>query len=230
MCGRYTLTKELDEIVAVFELDGVPSVPWYPRYNISPTQPIPVILGEDKRTLQFMRWGLVPSWAKDISIGNRLFNARSETAHEKPSFRAAFKRRRCLIPADGFFEWKKSAIQGGGSVPFYFHLENHSLFSFAGLWDEWMSADGDTLASCTILTCAPNQSVSDIHSRMPVILDKEDRKIWLQSDRLIELQGVLKPYQAQTMLRYSVSKRVNSGKYDDAQCIEPEESSGSTLF
>jgi putative SOS response-associated peptidase YedK len=173
MCGRFTLAQSPEAVAKAFGLDAVPNFP--PRYNIAPSQPVGVIVrGQNapKPEFRLMGWGLIPSWAKDPSIGAKLINARSETLTEKPSFRAAFKYRRCLIPADGFYEWQKT--QGGAKQPFYFSMAGNAVFAFAGLWESW-----NDIESCTILTTAANGLLQPIHDRMPVILSPKDYGRWL---------------------------------------------------
>lgn len=221
MCGRFTLTKSAEVIAEALDLDEIPR--FTPGYNIAPSQPVPVLrLGAEtqKRSFDYLYWGLIPSWAKDVSIGAKLINARSETVTEKPSFRTAFKRRRCLIVADGFYEWQR---QGSKKQPYYFHLNDHQLFAFAGLWEHWDSVEGDEIQSCTILTTAANDKMQPIHDRMPVILDKTNYDLWLDStiqsaDRLLPL---LRPYPDAGLHFYPVSLQVNSPRNDSPTCIEP---------
>lgn len=219
MCGRYTLSQSGEAIAAAFDLDEIPTVS--PRYNIAPTQPVPVVrAAEGQREFTYLYWGLIPSWAKDPSIGARLINARSETVTEKPSFRSAFKRRRCLLIADGFYEWQRSP---SGKQPYYFHLVDRQPFGFAGLWEHWETGAGDVIDSCTILTTAANEVLHPVHERMPVLLSPQDYDLWLdpeeqQSDRLLPL---LRPYPAEAMQSYAVSSSVNNPKNDVADCIQP---------
>jgi putative SOS response-associated peptidase YedK len=165
VCGRYTLKAPKKAIAEAFDLADVP--PLLPRYNIAPTQPVPVVRldpASGERGLALLHWGLIPSWADDPAIGHRLINARAETVAEKPAFRSAFKRRRCLVVADGFYEWKRE----NGKTPYYFRLKDDSPFAFAGLWDRWEKGD-ELVASCTLITCEPNGVVAPVHDRMPVI-------------------------------------------------------------
>ncbi|MEO0456996.1 MAG: SOS response-associated peptidase [Cyanobacteria bacterium P01_A01_bin.114] len=223
MCGRYTQTQSGKAIAAAFGLSKEPQP--QPRYNIAPSQPVSAIAQPGTtREYRIFQWGLVPSWSKDPSIGSRMINARAETAAEKPSFRAAFKRRRCLIVADGFYEWQKS----GGSVgkqkqPYYIQLEDQSLFGFAGLWEQWESGDGSYLETCTILTTEPNDLMQTIHNRMPVILHPQDYDTWLDPDLQTgrSLQPLLRPYEAAAMQAYPVSTMVNSPRNETPACIEP---------
>ncbi|MEL6263499.1 MAG: SOS response-associated peptidase [Cyanobacteria bacterium J06626_6] len=223
MCGRYTLTKSGEAIARTFDLQCTPAPT--PRYNIAPTQPVSAITASpEQREYRIFQWGLVPSWAKDPGIGSRMINARSETAAEKPSFRAAFKRRRCLVIADGFYEWKKA---GAKKQPYYIqmgiHVGDRSLFGMAGLWEIWESGDGSYLESCTILTTEPNDLMKSIHNRMPVIVPPQDYDQWLEpGDRSREaLQSLLRPYDSEAMSAYPVSTTVNNPRNELAACIEP---------
>ena len=220
MCGRFVLTADGIAIQQHFDLASVPEGLVTARYNIAPTQPVPVITNEDPTSLTAQRWGLIPSWAKDPAIGSRLINARAETVHEKPSFRSAFKRRRCLIPANGFYEWKR---EGKTKRPYFVHLKEQALFAFAGLWEVWHSPDGDELHTCTIITTEPNAVVSPLHNRMAVILSPDDYDQWLSPDELPPeaLLPLLQPYDADQMDAYEVSTHVNSPANDDPTCIEP---------
>lgn len=219
MCGRFTLSQPSDAIASAFNLPEIPSLE--PRYNIAPTQLIPAILttpGQNDKHLQMLYWGLIPSWAKDASIGAKMINARAETASEKPSFKNALKRRRCLIIADGFYEWQR---QDGKKQPYYFRLESGQPFAFAGLWENWHSSEGETITSCTILTTEANDLLRPIHDRMPVILDAKDYDTWLdpevQKPELI--QPFLHPYPAKLMHSYAVSTKVNNPKNNTPECI-----------
>src|SRR5258708_3591699 len=209
---------------------GVEIDPDYsPRYNISASQQVRVLkLADDSGTfasgtiamqMHIQRWGLVPGWAKDVKIGYKMINARSETILEKPSFRTAFKKRRCLIPADGFYEWKK---EGKGKQPFHFGMKDDSLFAFAGIWEQWKSSDGEAavMETCAILTTTPNELVAGVHDRMPVILPAAQYGLWLsaEAERVGQLQDLLVPYPAGEMKRYPVSSAVNSPKDDMAAC------------
>ncbi|MCB9452095.1 MAG: SOS response-associated peptidase [Anaerolineaceae bacterium] len=219
MCGRFTLTADLDTIQQAFNLTTVPAV-LSPRYNIAPSQPIAIVTNEAPTTLSFHSWGLLPSWAKDPALANKLINARSETAHEKPSFRSAFKRRRCLIPADGFFEWQK---QGSDKVPMFIHLKDSPVFALAGLWEVWNNSQGDEIRTCTILTTEANDFMQSIHTRMPVILAPADYDLWLSSaeEPVMALQSLMRPYDSGKMAAYAVSKLVNRPLNDTPRVIEP---------
>jgi len=228
MCGRFVLTADATLIQQTFNLATLPAG-MSPRYNIAPTQPVAVISNDDPTELTFYRWGLVPSWAKDISIGNQLINARSETVDEKPSFRSAFKRRRCLIPANGFYEWTKD---GKAKKPMFVHLKDQSLFAFAGLWEIWQSPDGGGLRTCTILTTEPNDLIAPLHNRMAVILDKADYDLWLSPDELgaDALKPLLRAYDADQMEVYEVSKAVNNAANDVPECIIPLTAPGHAML
>jgi putative SOS response-associated peptidase YedK len=219
MCGRFVLTANPDVIQTTFNLTSVPSE-MFPRYNIAPTQPVAVITNDDPKALTFHRWGLIPSWAKDLKIGNQMINARSESVAEKPSFRSAFKRRRCLIPADGFYEWRK---EGKDKTPMFIHLKDRPVFAMAGLWEIWHSPDGGELRSCTIITTEANSFMQTMHDRMPVILNKEDYDFWLSPDEepVPKLQALLKPFDPDMMTAYPVSKMVNRPNNDVPECIAP---------
>ncbi|GIO10756.1 putative SOS response-associated peptidase YoqW [Cohnella xylanilytica] len=220
MCGRYTITVTLEELLARYEAENM-SAEYQPRYNIAPGQMVPaVIAGAEGRRLGMLRWGLVPPWADDPKIGNRMINARAETLEERPAYRNAYRTKRCLIPADGFYEWKK--IAGGPSRPFRITLRGGGLFSLAGLYETWTSPDGDRLHTCAVLTTEPNRLMADIHDRMPVILRKEDEDLWL--DRRVrepaKLAGLLAPYPAEEMEAYEVGRLVGNVANDVPACLE----------
>lgn len=221
MCGRYTLIAELDELAEEFGLTDVGGLSLPLRYNIAPTQDVPVIrLVDGAKQLDSLRWGLIPAWAKDIEIGNKLINARSETAAEKPSFRSAFKKRRCLIPASGFYEWKK---EKGGKQPYYIHRDDEHVLAFAGLWESWAgNEDSGPLETFTILTTDPNELMQTLHNRMPVILERDDYDKWLNSDETDKdaAQALLDPFPDGLLATAPVNKRVNSPRNDDAACLE----------
>ena len=221
MCGRFTLTADPDQLRAYFPGLAIPEeLP--PRYNIAPSQPVAVIPNDGKGQLNFFVWGLIPSWAKDPKIGNRMINARAETLAEKPSFRAAFRRRRCLIPADGFYEWRQEPGQKR-KTPMFIRLESGQPFALAGLWESWHAPDGSNILSCTIITTQPNDLVEKIHNRMPVILPPESYSLWLEPGEADpeRLQALLKPYPASEMMAYPVSTLVNNPSNDLAACIAP---------
>jgi len=223
MCGRFTLTEpDVGVLLETFSLTHPPE-PLPPRYNIAPTQAVATVVNENdgSRVLRLMRWGLIPSWAKDPSIGSRMINARSETLAEKPSFRNALKRRRCLIVADGFYEWQKQP--SGGKVPMFITLKDRQPFGFAGLYETWTEPEsGESLVSCTIVTGPANEFMESIHERMPIILPADAYDLWLDPQEMntARLLEVLKPYPADQMRAYPVSTRVNTPANDDPSLIE----------
>lgn len=222
MCGRFTNDAEQAAIEKEFKVGKLNKVEFAPRYNIAPSQLIDAILetGEE-RIFTRLKWGLIPSWAKDDSIGNKMINARAETLAEKPSFRSAFKQRRCIIPATGFYEWSKKGA--GAKKPFYFYLKNRDVFGFAGLWEEWTDKEtGEFLETCTIITTEANEVLEPIHERMPVILDRENYDLWLdtQIDEIDQLQKLLVPFAAAKMASHEVGKAVNAPTYDGPELIE----------
>jgi putative SOS response-associated peptidase YedK len=235
MCGRYRLTAKERYIRDHFGLDE--DLEWSPRWNIAPTQQVPTIrqdAREPRRSCAMVRWGLIPSWAKDASIGFRTVNAVAETATEKPAFRGAMRSRRCLVPADGFYEWKKLGPKE--KQPYNFGLAADEIFAFAGLWERWRdTASRQTLETCTILTTQPNSLVAGVHDRMPAILRPADYDQWLDpgvtnSARVADL---LKPFDASLMRFYPVSGRVSRVENDDAECareIPPAIPATQTLF
>jgi putative SOS response-associated peptidase YedK len=217
MCGRYRLSRRKQIVEEYFE-SASEEENWISRYNIAPTQPVVTVRQTGAgRVLAMMRWGLVPSWATDIKIGNQLINGRSESVLDKPAFRDSFCTRRCLIPADGFYEWKKDGKQ---RQPFHFGLKDDGLFAFAGVWDRWKSPNGQVLESCSILTTAPNKWLEGIHDRMPAILPHRHYQLWLtapatEAERLADL---LVPFDASLMIRYPVSSLVNKPQNDGPEC------------
>lgn len=220
MCGRYTQATDPAKLAQRFRLEP-PGPGIGRRYNIAPTQDAPIVTNDDPKHLCLMRWGLVPSWAKDAAIGNRMINARAETLAEKPSFRKPLERRRCLVLADGFYEWRKEA--GSANIPIRFVLKSREPFAFAGLWDTWRAPDGKELVSFTIVTTEANELLRPVHDRMPVILRREDEERWLDPDlkdsaRLLPL---LRPYAAAEMEAYEVSMLVNSPRNDVLACAAP---------
>lgn len=218
MCGRFTLTVDPAELREWLELIDVPAQ-LTPRYNIAPTQPVAVVTSPTDRKVEIFQWGLIPSWSKDPSMGSRLINARAETVHEKPAFRAPFQRKRCLILADGFFEWK---ALDKGKQPYFIHLKSGKPFAFAGLWDHWTSPEGDERMTCTIITCEPNDLMAQLHNRMPVILDKDVMWDWLDPAATpIALKALLVPY-AGRLEAYPVARLVNKPDYDAPDCIQPQ--------
>lgn len=221
MCGRFTLTaSSYTQLALDFSVDVVPDVVYQPRYNIAPSQPVLAIVSHgEQRRLGHLRWGLVPSWAKDPSIGYKMINARSETVHEKPSFRQAFAHRRCLILADGFFEWDRSTSP---RQPHYFFLPERKPFAFAGLWETWRASQTDApLHTCTIITREANDAVKPIHERMPVLFEPDLAAAWLTDVSLTELKGLLQTSTSKGLLSYPVSTLVNSPKNESSECIQP---------
>lgn len=219
MCGRFTFAVKPDEIMERFGVDSIPfDLP--PRFNIAPGQNIPAII-EDRgqRRIGQLRWGLVPSWAPDAKGGYKMINARAETLTEKPAYRRLFERKRCIIPADGFYEWQQ---RPSGKQPMRIMMKNEELFSFAGLFDTWSGPEGEKIHTCTIITTRPNEVVKDIHDRMPVILHQEDEAIWLDRERYDTslLQSLLVPYDPDQMRAYPVSSMVGSPRNDVPECIQ----------
>ena len=225
MCGRFSITLEAGEVQLQLALGEMPK-DWRPRFNVAPSQPVPVVIDAEQRDVGWMQWGLVPFWAKSADIGNKLINARAETVAEKPAYRAAFKQRRCLIVADGFYEWLKPGGRGVPSVPYYFHAKDGAPFTFGGLWEEWQDPDGKPLRTCTIITCEANEVVRPIHQRMPVILEEKARWAWLTKDAGPELQSLLTPARADFLASHPVSRMVNSPANDTPLCVEPAEGQG----
>lgn len=218
MCGRYTLATGLDELIEVFDVPDA-AFPHEPRYNIAPTQQAPVVARDRRgRRMGLMRWGLIPFWAEDPAIGNRQINARSESAARKPAFREAFRRRRCLVPADGFYEWARSE---GPKRPYWIHPGHGGLMAFAGLWDRWRNAQGTPIHSFTILTRPANDRVRSIHDRMPVIVPPSTWERWL--DRDLDTSGavrLLDGMEAPDLVAREVSTWVNKPEHDDPSCVE----------
>ncbi|OLN25738.1 SOS response-associated peptidase [Desulfosporosinus metallidurans] len=219
MCGRFSFA-EIIGIVERFELDQVQLELW-PRYNIAPSQQVPVVIHQNGGNRLFMfRWGLIPYWAKAESIGNKLINARAETLEEKPSFRRSFEQRRCLVLADGFYEWKK---EGRIKKPYRITLLDGRPFAFAGLWDSWLSPTGQTINSCAIITTTPNKLMEPIHNRMPVILPQDMESVWLDVNVTTshEAKGMLTPFPEERMVAYEVSQLVNSPRNEGPECVVP---------
>ena len=219
MCGRFVFYSDPQFMREQYGFDEGP-IEFPPQYNIAPTQQVVTVTNDGTRRAEFMRWGLVPFWAKDLKIGNRMINAVGETLATKPAFRAAFKKRRCLILANGFFEWRKD---GESKIPNYIFLKSRETFAFAGLWETWKSPEGETVKSCTIVTTRPNEFIEPIHNRMPVILSEETEALWL--DPMTEdpniLQPLLQPSPVEQMESYQVSTFVNSPRNQGPECIKP---------
>ncbi|MBI4916358.1 MAG: SOS response-associated peptidase [Acidobacteria bacterium] len=220
MCGRFTMATPGQVIAEVFGLDEVPELA--PRFNIAPTQAVAAVRAraDGGRELVALTWGLIPSWSKDRAIGSRMINARAETVGEKPAFRAALRARRCLVLADGFYEWQKL---GTRKQPHHIRMRDGRPFAFAGLWERWTPPDGDPVESCTIITTVPNEVVAPIHDRMPVILAPADLDRWLDPGTRdpATVAALLRPYPGRDMTAYPVSLRVNSPGADDPSCVVP---------
>lgn len=223
MCGRFVSKAEKAKVEKEFKVKiGDPNLA-APRYNIAPTQMIDAIAEiENARKISSFRWGLIPSWAKDDSIGSKLINARAETLREKPSFRDAFRSRRCIVPASGFYEWEKTSK--GPKQPFYFYLKEKEVFGFAGLWEEWLDKEtGELTETCTIITTEANEVLKPVHDRMPVILKNSDYDFWL--DKKVKdtskLQNLLVPFPAEEMDSHAVSRAVNIATADSAELVVP---------
>ena len=221
MCGRFTLALDSEGLAEAFP-DFTPPADLSARYNIAPTQGVAVVANNSGKQIEFFTWGLIPSWAKDPKMGNRMINARAETVAEKPSFRTAYRRRRCLILADGFYEWRKEPGRKA-KVPTYIRMINDDPFAFGGLWESWHSPDGSHILSCTIITTTPNSLLEKIHNRMPVIIAPDDYDAWLapEEKQPAELDGFLIPYPANEMRAYPVSTLVNNPKNDKPELIIP---------
>jgi putative SOS response-associated peptidase YedK len=221
MCGRFTLTLDPAQLREAFPWLSVPDG-LSPRYNVAPTQPVAVVPNTGENKIDTYTWGLIPSWSKDISIASRLINARAETITEKPAFRNSFRRRRCLILSDGFYEWKQD-LAGKGKTPYYIRLQSGEPFAFAGLWDTWVHPDGSEIRSCTIITTSPNELMQPIHNRMPVILAPHGYAEWLESkeQKLEVLTRLLKPYPSSSMITFPVTKLVNYPQNDTPECVKP---------
>jgi putative SOS response-associated peptidase YedK len=220
MCGRFTLTINPDELQDMFGLAEKPPAELTPRYNIAPSQAVAVVPNQAERKLELFQWGLIPSWAKDPKIGYKMINARAETLAEKPAFRAALRRRRCLVVADGFFEWKKD---GKTKTPMYIQMAGGRPFAFAGLWEVWQPPDGSLRKTCTIITTESNALVAPIHNRMPAILAPEDYDRWLEPGELApgEVLPLLGPFDPGQMKAVEVSTRVNSPANDSPEVLQP---------
>lgn len=232
MCGRATLTKKPKELAARFQLTFEPALreslqQLLPTYNIAPTHLHPVVINEHGRQLHLFKWGLIPSWAKQASIGSRMINARIETITEKPAFRAIHKRR-CLVPLDGFYEWKK---EGKNKTPYRIILKEETIFCVAGIWEKWVNEKGMVVPSFSILTQAPNALMEDIHQRMPAILTPEQESLWLDHELPTkEVLSMISPYPASLMEAYPVSSRVGKVANNDASLIERDFPKQGTLF
>ena len=221
MCGRFTLFTTYEYLLSEFDIQKAFDEEYYKEsYNIAPTHNIVSIINDGtKNRMGYLKWGLVPSWAKDEKMASKMINARSETVDEKPSFKKPFYQRRCIIPMDSFYEWKRD---GKVKTPMRIKMKDDSLFAVAGLWDTWKTPSGEAIHTCTILTTEPNELMADIHDRMPVILPKEKRSIWLDPSihNNEQLKTLLVPYPADEMLAYEVSEKVNSPKNNSVELIQ----------
>jgi len=223
MCGRYTLSSPSDEVALLFDLPELPDFP--PRYNLAPTQPAPVVrvTPEGARQLDLLRWGLIPFWAKEAAIGNKMINARAESVAEKAAFRSSFQKKRCLVATDGFYEWKK---EGKLKQPFLIHREDGKPFAFAGLWSGWRNPEtGEILRTFTIITTAANDLLRPLHDRMPVIVDPENFDLWLdpKMEDAAKLQPLLVPHAVEGFEAFPVSRAVNNPAHDELDCVMPLE-------
>lgn len=223
MCGRYTLSLNIDAIVDEMDL-LLPDFDFEPRFNIAPSQRLPIVLNQHPKELRLHKWGLIPPWAKDPRIGHKLINARGETLFEKPSFRAAVRAHRCLVPADGFYEWQRSPT---GKVPHHIRLKSRRLMTFAGLWEVWTDPEGREIPTFTVVTTRPNQLMSPIHDRMPVIVPPAQRAQWLDPALAeSEISGLLLPLEDGLLEAVPVSSRVNSPRNEGPSLLGPKD----TLF
>ena len=221
MCGRITVRLSPEQLVEALKLSGIRGRLERPRYNLAPTQDVPVVLNDGAHALDLARWGLVPSWAKDRSIASKLINARSETVAEKPSFRSALKRRRCLVVADGWYEWQQDSKP---KRPFLFHRVDDGPLTFAGLWEDWTdAATGEVLRTCTILTTGPGSLMAGVHDRMPVLLPEGARELWLTPEPVDAgvLLPLLVPSEDPHLVRHEVSRVVNAAVHDAPDCAAP---------
>ncbi|WP_108671019.1 SOS response-associated peptidase [Peribacillus acanthi] len=222
MCGRFTLTAPIYDILERFEIEQFLQEEMFQlSYNIAPSQSVLAVINDgSKNRLGYLNWGLVPSWAKDLKLGSKMINARAKTLLEKPSFKQAYQKRRCLVLADSFYEWKRNA--DGTKTPMRIKLKNNEVFGMAGLWERWEQEKGKPYFSCTVITTASNELIQDIHDRMPVIVRKEDEKQWLNSKvtDLNELNGFLTAYNDELMETYEVSNLVNSPKNNSVELIQ----------
>ena len=217
MCGRYALHSSPEVIALQFGLQAAPA--WSARYNLAPTQMAPIVRTAPRggREVALARWGLIPPWARDVAMGARMNNARAETVAEKPAFRAAFRRRRCLVPVDGWYEWK---TEDGRKQPYFLHLREGDLAALAGLWEEWIFPDGSPIESYAVVTTEANAEAAAVHDRMPVIIAWEQQALWLEG-QVKEAGALLRPLEAGKLAYHKVDRRMSSARVDDMQCIEP---------
>ncbi|SDY11809.1 SOS response-associated peptidase [Salimicrobium album] len=217
MCGRFTLIAELEDVREEFKLDKVKLDNWMNSYNVAPSQYIPAVIRSDgEKRMGYLRWGLIPPWADDEKIGFKMINARSETVEEKKSFRKPFEQQRCIIPADSFYEWKKDEAEE--KQPYRIQMKDQGLFGLAGLWEKWKNKDGENVFTCTILTTEANEEMSNLHHRMPVILQRNDYDAWFEGKE--EAKNLLTPLPDGALTMYPVSKRVNTPANNDAALLE----------
>lgn len=220
MCGRYTIVITMDELMRYYMLEMPANHFYTPKYNVAPGQMVMAIISDgQKNRLGELKWGLIPNWSKDEKIGYKMINARADTVADKPAFRSSFQRKRCIIPADGFYEWQKIGTE---KQPMRITLKDEGIFSMAGLYDSWIAPDGSKVSSCTIITTTPNALMENIHDRMPVILHPEDEAIWLNraiQDKNI-LLPLLQPFPAEQMRAYPVTAKVGNVRFDDPECLE----------
>lgn len=227
MCGRFTLRTPLNRLIEQFMVMPIDDLRMVPRYNIAPTQPIAVVRADperpDQRQLTMARWGLIPSWAKDVSVGNRMINARAETVATKPAFRHVFRHRRCLVIADGYYEWRRGKTSKSVKQPYYFQPVDGQTMAFAGLWETWRAPDGQVIESATIITTAANDFTRPFHDRMPAILGADHHESWLATtvDDTTRLRNILRPCRPDLLSAVPVSRTVNNPRNDQPQCIEP---------
>lgn len=219
MCGRFALNADGTQLQQAFYLDDIPEIT--PRFNIAPSQPVAVITNANPKQVDYLKWGLVPSWSKDPAIGNKMINARGEGVDQKPSFRTALKRRRCLVPTTGFFEWRKE--DDGSKTPLYIYLKDEPIFALAGLWEIWNDPSGNELKTFTIITTSANEFMKPIHERMPVILSPNEYSLWLDKTDLPAdvVMPLLDSYDADRMDAYAVSKMVNRPVVDVPEILNP---------
>ncbi|MBS4057104.1 MAG: SOS response-associated peptidase [Bacteroidales bacterium] len=225
MCGRFQLSVKGKEISERFNTEVFDAF-YKPNFNCAPTQRLPVIINSEARKLNFFQWGLVPSWAKDTRIGSKMINSRAETVAEKPAFRKAFAARRCLVPANGFYEWK----QGKVKVPYRFYLPDEPLFAMAGIWENWYDGGGNVLQSFSILTTSANALMQPVHHRMPVIISRRDEALWLNATDQEVLLQLLKPFPEQLMRCHQVSNRVNNAGINEESLVVPVPEFPNDLF
>ena len=220
MCGRYSLKADISQLAMRFEF-AADDVVHEPAYNIAPTQQVLTVTNDGERQAEYMRWGLIPFWAKDMKIGYRMINARGETVAEKPSFRTALRKRRCLILADGFYEWQK--LGGKQKRPMRITLKSEEPFAFAGLWETWKNPEGELIKSCTIITTSANEFLSPIHDRMPVILPQEQESFWLDNEveDPVALSSVIASYPDDGMDAFEVSTLVNNTRNKGPEVMDP---------